>query len=143
MLHQPDLNSNRPVSFTPDMAVLNLGQSTNASFSVTTVKPRENKINFMEYHSFTGEGILPLDGDVYVHLAPPSPKSVIPKDSVEVFLIPKGTLLTIRMGVWHGAPFAVGTERVNVLCVLPERTYANDGFFHMVPEEEQMKIVQE
>jgi ureidoglycolate lyase len=97
----------------------------------------------MEYHTFTGEGILPLDGDIYVHLAPPTPKGVIPMDKVEAFFVPKGTLLSIRMGVWHGAPFAAGSEPVNVMCVLPERTYANDGYFHMVPEDEQIKITNE
>jgi ureidoglycolate lyase len=139
----PEISKSGPVSFVPDMARLDLGHSANASFSVTKVEPRKNIINFMEYHTFTGEGILPLDGDIYVHLAPPTPKGVIPMDKVEAFFVPKGTLLSIRMGVWHGAPFAAGSEPVNVMCVLPERTYANDGYFHMVPEDEQIKITNE
>ena len=128
------------ISFTPDMTVLQLNQNANTGFSVTTVQPRENTIDFMEYHAYTGEGILPLDGDVYVHLAPPSMKGEPPLDTVEVFRVPQGTMLSIRMGVWHGAPYAAGEHAVHVLCVLPERTYANDCKMQFLAEDQQIDI---
>ena len=58
--------------FHPDMAVMTLGQANEAAFSVTQVLKKENIIDAMECHNRTGEGILPLDGDVLVHVAPAS-----------------------------------------------------------------------
>jgi ureidoglycolate lyase len=40
--------------------------------------------------------------------------------------VPKGTLVVLRRGVWHHAPFAAGKSAVNAIIVLPERTYKND-----------------
>jgi ureidoglycolate lyase len=57
-----------------------------------------------------------------------------------VFLVPKGTLVKIRQGVWHHAPFAFNCDFVNVLVVLPERSYANNCIVSIIPEAEQMEI---
>lgn len=129
------------VEFYRDMEVLTLGTTTQASFSVTKVQKRENIIDAMECHMNSGEGCMPLDGDILVHVAPASPKDKVPMDQVEVFYVPQGTLLALRPGVWHCAPFAVNKDAVNCLVVLPERTYATDVVFYMVPKEEQIKIV--
>jgi ureidoglycolate lyase len=128
--------------FHPDMAVMTLGQANEAAFSVTQVLKKENIIDAMECHNRTGEGILPLDGDVLVHVAPASRTDKVPMDQVEVFRVPKGTLLILRPGVWHCAPFAEKADVVNVLVVLPERTYANDIYFYMVPKDDQIRIVE-
>ena len=127
--------------FHPDMAVMTLGQANEAAFSVTQVQKKENIIDAMECHNHTGEGILPLDGDVLVHVAPASRTDKVPMDQVEVFRVPKGTLITLRPGVWHCAPFAENADVVNILVVLPERTYANDIYFYMVPKADQIRIV--
>jgi ureidoglycolate lyase len=128
--------------FHPDMAVMTLGQANEAAFSVTQVQKKEKIIDAMECHNHTGEGILPLDGDVLVHVAPASRTDKVPMDQVEVFRVPKGTLLTLRPGVWHCAPFAENADVVNILVVLPERTYANDIYFYMVPKDDQIRIVE-
>ena len=128
--------------FHPDMAIMTLGQANEAAFSVTQVQKKENIIDAMECHNHTGEGILPLDGDVLVHVAQPSRTDKVPLDQIEVFRVPKGTLLTLRPGVWHCAPFAENSDVVNVLVVLPERTYANDIYFYMIPKDEQIRIVE-
>ena len=127
--------------FHPDMAIMSLGQANEAAFSVTQVQKKENIIDAMECHNRTGEGILPLDGDVLVHVAPASRTDKVPMDQVEVFRVPKGTLLILRPGVWHCAPFAENADVVNVLVVLPERTYANDIYFYLVPKDDQIRIV--
>jgi ureidoglycolate lyase len=119
------------IKFFPDMVQLNLGSGSIASFSVCRVEKRPPLVNVSEYHSYTGEGILPLDGDVCIHVAPaPWPGSPVSAESVEIFRVAKGTLVSLKPGVWHHAPFAMGTECVNVLIVLPERTYANDCIVH-------------
>ena len=45
---------------------------------------------------------------------------------MQVFRVPMGTMVVLRPGVWHHAPFTVDDDPANVLIVLPERTYAND-----------------
>jgi ureidoglycolate lyase len=128
-----------PITFFRDMLPLELA-GTNPSFSVCRVEPRAGVIDVMEYHSSTGEGILPLDGEVIVQVAPATPRdAAFPAEEVRVFRVPKGTMLCLRPGVWHHAPFTLeGT--VNVLIVLPERTYANDCTVLELTATQQIQI---
>jgi ureidoglycolate hydrolase len=129
------------VEFYRDMAILSLGQIGEAAFSVTRVQKRDNIIDAMECHQHTGEACLPLDGDILMHVAPASPTQPAPLDKIEVFRVPKGTLVVLRPGVWHCAPFAEKSDFVDVMVVLPERTYANDIFFYKMTKEEEIQIV--
>ena len=129
-----------PIEFFRDMARVNLGRHTQVSCSICRVEPRPPVIDVSEFHSYCGEGMLPLDGDALIHVAPATASSEIPLDSVEVFRVPKGTLVAIHPGVWHHAPFAVQTEPVNVLILLPERTYANDCIVSPIPEDQRITI---
>lgn len=113
-----------PIEFFRDMVQLELGQGA-PSFSVCRVEPRPLLIDITEYHSHTGEGILPLDADVLLHFATATGNGVVP-EAFRVFRVPCGTFVAIRPGVWHHAPFALAERAANVLIVLPERTYAND-----------------
>ena len=130
------------VAFVPDMLQVNLGGHTLASLSTCRVEPREPLIGFSEYHTSCGEGILPLDNDVLIHVAPPTaPRAGLPVDQIQVFRVPRGTAVSLRPGVWHGAPYATGDTAANVLIVLPERTYANDCVVVLHEEEDKVKIV--
>lgn len=115
-----------PIEFYRDMALLDLGGKSIASFSVCRVEKRDSIIDVTEYHTSCGEGILPLDGDILIHVGPATPPGDVPLECIEVFQVPKGTFVSLRPGVWHHAPFAYRCKTVNVLIVLPERTYAND-----------------
>lgn len=126
--------------FYRDMELLNLGKTTVASFSVTHVNKRPNIVTAVEYHSFTGEGILPLDSDVLMHVGLATRNGEVPLDRLEAFHVPKGTLVVLRPGVWHGAPFAYESDVANILVVLPERTYANDCLVQRLSEEEKIEI---
>ena len=117
---------NEPVEFYRDMLTLDSGRPGSTAFSICRVIKRPLTIDFIEYHSFAGEGVLPLDGDILLSVAPATGNGDVPYNEIEVFLVPKGTMVTIRPGVWHCAPFAQKAHCVNVLIVLPERTYAND-----------------
>jgi ureidoglycolate lyase len=116
--------------FWPDVGgVLNLGPdcASQVAFGICRVAWRPLKIEVCEFHTGTGEGILPLDGDIYLHVGPPTGDDVVPLKALEVFRIPKGTIVVLKPGVWHHAPFAVRkNETVSSLIVLPQRTYAND-----------------
>ncbi len=84
--------------------------------------------------------MLPLDGDAYIHVAPAGPADRIPYDAVEVFRVPKGTMVTLRPGVWHHGPFCVDTASLQTLIILPERLYAYDCTVLTAPEADKLRI---
>ena len=129
-----------PIEFFRDMIQLNLGSVPSASISVCRVRKRPFVINTVECHDGSSEGILPLDGDVLIHVAPATPPGQIPLDRFEAFRVPLGTFVALRPGVWHHAPYALGREAVNVLIVLPERAYALDCAASKIPENKQIEI---
>ena len=126
-----------PCQFFRDMLVL--GNPCMASFSICRVTKRPFVIETSEYHTAACEGILPLDSDVLIHVAPATQNGVIPTE-YEVFKVPKGTLVTLKAGVWHHAPFAVDSEVANNIIVLPERTYANDCIVYELKDSEKIEI---
>ena len=139
----PDMShfGNPPIEFYRDMLQLNLSDSSIASFSICRVEKRPEVIDTIEYHSMCAEGILPLDSNVLIHTAPATKKGVIPLDDFRVFSVPKGTLIILKPGVWHHAPFLDDSNQANVLIVLPERTYANDCIVEKLSEEDKIKII--
>jgi len=130
-----------PIEFFRDMVQLDLGGAPMVSFSTCRVESRDLVIDVTECHSKTGEGILPLDNDVLIHVAPATPPDDdVPLDKIRVFRVPKGTMVVLRPGVWHHAPFTANSEPANVLIVLPERTYANDCRVVALAEAEQIIV---
>ena len=127
-----------PIEFFRDMVQLDLGGSTIASFSVCRVKPRPLVVDVTEFHTSTGEGILPLDNPILIHVAPASPDDEAPVSKIQIFSVPRGTLVSLKPGVWHHAPFTAGKGAANVLIVLPERTYANDCSVKKLPEAQKV-----
>ena len=126
-----------PILFYRDIIQLDMGKSTRASFSICQVKERPFVVDVTEFHSSCGEGILPLDSDILIHVAPASPTNKIPLEEFEVFKVEKGTMVVLNPGVFHHAPYVVGADIANVLIVLPERTYANDcKVFDLAPENQ-------
>lgn len=138
LLRPAEFYGDAPSVFTPDMLQLPLAQHDLASFSICRVAQRPNVVDTSEYHSVAWEGNLPLDGDVVLHLAPAN-RGKIDADAFEAFLVPKGTLVILKPGVWHFAPYAVEGE-VSTLVVLPERTYANDCVVVKHAEDEKFEI---
>lgn len=130
----------KPIEFFRDMALLSLGQCNQPSISVCRVQTRPNIIDKLEFHSSCGEANLPLDGDILLQLAPASPDKQAPYDKIEVFHVPKGTLIVLNYGVWHHAPYTYNCGAVNMLAILPERTYASDCYLFEFPENEKIKI---
>jgi ureidoglycolate lyase len=132
-----------PIEFFRDMVQSQLGTVPVASFGVCRVVKRPFVMDVSEYHDTCCEIVLPLDGDVLMHVAPAVPEKEFPFGSAEVFLVPRGTICCLRPGVWHHAPYAFGAAVVNCLVVLPERTYMNDCKVYQFPKDALMKIVGE
>jgi ureidoglycolate lyase len=128
-----------PIQFFRDLLPLELGGSSPV-FSVCRVEAREAVIDVLEYHSKTGEGIIPLDADIVVQLGIAThPNDPLPLESLRAFHVPRGTMLSLRPGVWHHAPF-VRSGAANIVIVLPERTYANDCVVVPIQEGERVRI---
>lgn len=133
----------KPVEFFRDMAQQYLGATNTVSYSACVVGQREWVIANTEYHNFCCEAIIVLDGDYLMHVAPACPEGEEPFDNIEVFLVPRGTMVVTRPGVWHQAGFPYGCDEVHILCALPERAYANDCVLVTIPEEKRIKVVDE
>ena len=130
-----------PVEFFRDLLQLEAGAAGALSFSTCRVEPRERVIDISEYHSHAAEGMLPLDGDMLVHVAPATPPGEgVPVARIAVFRVPLGTLVALRPGVWHHAPFTLTDRPLNVLIALPERTYANDCVVVKLDKAEHVRI---
>lgn len=130
-----------PIEFYRDMIQLGLGQSTTVSFSLCRLLKREFIVEASEYHNYCGEMIIPVDGDILMHVGAASDSDKVPVEDIEIYRIPKGTVVCIRPGVWHQAAFAYNCDSVNILVALPERTYATDCHLIKLQPEEQIKIL--
>ena len=129
-----------PIVFFRDMVQQELF-GANPSFSTCRMTSRPLVIDVGEYHNHTCEVSMPLDNDALVWVAAAGAETDrVPVERIEVFYVPKGTLLMIRPGVWHHAAFSVDRNPVNVMIVLPERGYMNDCFGVQIPKADQLKI---
>lgn len=126
----PALAAGQFISFWPDWGgVLDLGPaaSNQLAIGVCQVCWRPLQVDVSEFHTATGEGNLPLDGDIIIHVAPPTADDKFPLEQMEIFRVPQGTMVILKAGVWHHAPFAIAIDSVvNTVILLPQRTYAND-----------------
>ncbi len=111
------------------------------SYSTCRVLPRPMQITEVEFHDHTCEVAIPLDGDAILWFAPATPGKTFPADKVEAFYVPQGYVVSVRPGVWHHAAYAVKDKPLNVLIVLPERTYVNDAYCASLPKDEQIRII--
>ena len=103
-------------------------------------KPKAMKITQQEYHNTTEELILPLDDDMILHVAPASGGAVA-TDHAKAFLVPKNTLVKLKTAIWHLAPLPANKDKLTVMIILPECTYANDCTVVDLPEDDQFEII--
>ena len=141
-LINPDAESTGPkdatICFYRDMVQQELF-GVNPSFSTCRMKKRPLIIDAGEYHNHTCEVCMPLTGDSLVWVAPADCSDHVPTDKIEVFFVPRGTILNVRPGVWHHAAFALD-DVLDVMIVLPERAYINDCICYAIPEADQVQI---
>ena len=123
------------LKFFRELAILNLGHETNVAFSMLRVRKSDCVVRETEYHPTTGEGLLILDGDVYIHVSRPSDDYWSAAENMEIFRVKSGTMVCLRPGVWHYEPMPIDKDLVNIVIMLPERAYSNDTKFITLPEE--------
>lgn len=126
--------------FFPDH--LDVANTTNMSqgFSSLIVYKKDHMIvDLVEYHNYSAEVLLPLDTDIVIHVAPPNNKKDI--DLTQAFIVPKGTIVKLNIGVTHLCPFSITEEIGHVMVALPQRTYKNDCYLVNLDENEIFEIV--
>ncbi|MCL4415537.1 MAG: ureidoglycolate lyase [Actinobacteria bacterium] len=129
------------MSFYRDLVQGTLGKSNIASYSICLIKKRKPAvINISEYHNYCSETIIPLNGDILMHVGPATASDIVPVEDIEVFRIPKCTLVKLNPGVWHHMPFTYNCDFVSILVVLPERSYMNDCHVIKLPDDIQIEL---
>ncbi|MEM1484383.1 ureidoglycolate lyase [Oscillospiraceae bacterium PP1C4] len=127
-----------PCTFYRDIALAPNGSSDPIAFGSLSVGKRPMVVTDVEYHSHTSEVMMPLDDDMVIYAGPAS-NDEIQLDLLHAFLVPKGTMVIFRAGVWHGAPYPVHQDCTVLIC-LPERTYLNDTKKYLLNEDEFISI---
>jgi len=130
-----------PIVFYRDMVQQELF-GKNPSYSTCFCTARPLVIECGEFHNQTCEVAMPLDNDIYLWVAPAGASlNRVPVEEIEVFYVPRGTVFSLRPGVWHHAAFPVNKKPVNMMIVLPERGYVNDCHGASIPKADQRKIL--
>lgn len=117
--------------------------STVNSGAICRVKNMPMIIKEVEYSNTFEKTMLPLDGDIVIFVGDASAEGdPIPLEKFEAFLVPQYTLVKMRIGIWHHAPFAHNDlPSTNVLIMSLPRFYVNDIFATELPEEKFIRIV--
>lgn len=127
-----------PCVFHRDMVLAPMATEAPIAFGSLRVGKRSMVIKDVEYHSFASEVMMPFDCDMVMYVGPANGGEPEPK-TLEAFIIPKGTLLVFRAGMWHGAPFPLKEDGTVLIC-LPERTYLNDTTKLFLDEKDYINI---
>lgn len=125
--------------FFPDLLQTRSYIKGNPSFCLGHFNKREMVVTESEYHDYACEIQFPIDGDVVFHVAPANNGTLEP-EAFEAFLVPKGTLICMKPGVWHYGGYAVDKDSVNCLIVLPERTFMKDAVVVKHEDDQVLKL---
>ena len=127
-----------PCTFHRDMVLAPMASAAPISFGSLKVGARSMIIKDVEYHTLASEVMMPFDCDMVMFVGPANAGK--PElDKLEAFIIPVGTLLVFRAGMWHGAPFPLNDDGTVLIC-LPERTYLNDTTKLFLDEKDYISI---
>lgn len=130
--------------FFADVVKLDFASTTLPTISVCQVnKQEQNIIKMLEAHKFTCEGLLPLDADVIIFVGTPRPGQKFSVDTVEAFVVPKGTFVKLNPLILHGTQFPVEADSAHIVCMLPGRTFMNDMMMEILPEDARAIVVTE
>jgi ureidoglycolate lyase len=126
-----------PSNFFADLITFDFASTTLPSVSICHVKKQEkNVVSFLEAHQYTCEGLLPLDGDIIIFVGTPTKKFTV--DSLEAFIVPKGTFIKLNPLIVHGTQYPMNNEEVHIVCMLPARTFRNDMIPQTIVNEDEM-----
>ena len=124
--------------FYADLVWLDFARSgNNPTISMCHITKKErNIVNFLEYHQYTCEGLLPLDDDIIIYVG--AGRGDLSVDVLQSFLVPKGTFVKLNPMIIHGSQYPVHNEEAHVVCMLPGRTFRNDMVAKRIEDETEM-----
>lgn len=125
--------------FFPDLMQLPLGGTAVPSVSLARIGSGRTA-TMLEYHKYTSEGLMPLQGDCVIFVGSPVPGDPFAA-ALEAFEVPAGTFVRLNPGVVHGSQISVTEAEVDVLLVLPAFTFGNDTEFVMLEGENVLEIL--
>ena len=143
LLDTDDLSKRSATSggFFADLVALDFGGRTLPTVSVCYVEKQDrNIVSFVEAHTETCEGLLPLDADVVIFVGTLG-WGEISSDTLEAFLVPKGTFSKLNPLILHGTQYLLDAQQAHIACFLPMRTFRNDMICRDLEELEQVEIV--
>lgn len=109
------------------------------AFSPIAVRKDDRIVKMAEYHTTTWEGIVALDDDMIIHVAPASGGTPVP-ELAKAFIVPKGYMVKINAAIWHLCPLPLNNDELHAMIILPECTYANDCTVVEFEEKDWFKI---
>ena len=125
--------------FFPDLMPLPLGGTAVPAVSLARIGCGRTA-SMLEYHKYTAEGLMPLQGDCVIFVGAPVPGNPFGA-ALEAFRVPAGTFVRLNPGVVHGTQISVTGADVDVLLVLPSFTFGNDTEFVMLDGEDVLEIL--
>jgi len=75
-------------------------------------------LRWQNTHTTTWEGIVALDDDMIIHVAPASAGTPVP-ELTKAFLVPKGYMVKINAAIWHLCPLPVNNDVLHAMIILP------------------------
>jgi len=137
------MESGNTGGFYADLVALDFNRAGNLpTISMCHVfKKEKNVVNFLEYHQYTCEGLLPLDDDVLIYVGIPG-RGELTVDKIECFLVPKGTFVKLNPMIVHGSQYPVNNEEAHIVCMLPGRTFKNDMVASLITDEAKMAVLE-
>ena len=109
------------------------------AFSPIAVRKDDRIVKMAEYHTTTWEGIVALDDDMIIHVAPASGGTAV-LELAKAFIVPQGCMVKINAAIWHLCPLPLNKEELHAMIILPECTYANDCTVVGFEEKDWFKI---
>ena len=116
-------DTGEPIAYVPEQLNVALCGS-DAAIGVCRVAPQQKVMGSMESHAHTEEGWILINGAGVAAFGRPGADADAAQ--YEAFLIPQGTILSLKTGVWHFGPFPVNGEALYAYAILPPGTPEND-----------------
>lgn len=127
--------------FYPDLLALDFGKTTLPTVSCCHVYKQEPMIvDFLEYHQYTCEGLVPLDDDVIIYVGIPE-MGALKIENLEGFYVPKHTFVKLNPMIVHGGQYPVNKSEAHLICMLPGRTFQNDMVYRRIEAEDEKGVL--
>ena len=127
--------------FYPDLLTLDFGKTTLPTVSCCHVYKQDRMVvDFLEYHKYTCEGLVPLDDDVIIYVGVPE-MGELRIENLEGFYVPKHTFVKLNPMIVHGGQYPVNEPEAHLICMLPGRTFQNDMVYLRIEEEDKKGVL--